>query len=260
MSLLSIVLFLSLSPASFAADVAKVNGRIISEADLRDSLVGFNDGQRAQLLKDLSTRKELVQTLIKQELFAQKGEKEGLDKTADYKQDYQQWRKQWLAKRIVETQVDPQVTTDAARNYYSDYLYQYSTDQYRVIHLLAPSLVVANELLKEAQKPNVDFQDLAEKKSTDPTAKNNRGDLGFISWDSALAPEFKTAVIKASVGKVVGPIQTAYGFHLLKVTEKRFGKRLTFDEVELQVKADMKRMLTEKLVSQLKSNAKISIQ
>jgi hypothetical protein len=67
------------------ADLAKVNGRGILPQDLKNALSGYNEGQRESILRDLSTRRELLSGLIDQELLLQQAEKEKLDQDADFK-------------------------------------------------------------------------------------------------------------------------------------------------------------------------------
>lgn len=73
--------------------------------------------------------------------------------------------------------------------------------------------------LYERVKNGENINDLAVEFSTDPTAKQNRGDLGWF-MKGAMVKEFEDAVFNANVGDLVGPIQTKYGFHVVKVTGK----------------------------------------
>ncbi|MBX7041902.1 MAG: peptidylprolyl isomerase, partial [Ignavibacteria bacterium] len=73
--------------------------------------------------------------------------------------------------------------------------------------------------LYERVKNGENINDLAVEFSTDPTAKQNRGDLGWF-MKGAMVKEFEDAVFNANVGDLVGPVQTKYGFHIVKVTGK----------------------------------------
>jgi parvulin-like peptidyl-prolyl isomerase len=73
--------------------------------------------------------------------------------------------------------------------------------------------------LFERVKKGENINDLAVEFSNDPTAKQNRGDLGWF-MKGAMVKEFEDATFNANVGDVVGPVQTKYGFHVIKVTGK----------------------------------------
>jgi len=110
--------------------------------------------------------------------------------------------------------------------------------------------------LAEVKKPGVDFQKVAEARSKDPSAKNTRGDVGFFSrtmFDQA----FTDAAFGASAGDIVGPIKTAFGWHIIKVVDRKVGKVLDFAEVEQRVRADLQRELLKEYVLDLRKKAKI---
>jgi peptidyl-prolyl cis-trans isomerase C len=102
------------------------------------------------------------------------------------------------------------------------------------------------------------FKEFAEKNSVDPSAKNNRGDLGFITRDR-MVPEFTQAAFNANEGESVGPVRTPYGYHVIKVLKKRAGKTLEFAEVEARVRNEMSSDLSQAYISNLKKTAKVEV-
>jgi peptidyl-prolyl cis-trans isomerase C len=241
-----------------AVDVAKVNGKVITDKDVKASLAGFNEGQRRQILNDMTTRREVVSNLVDQELLIQEAEKQKLDKGSDYETAYRAFRRQYLTDRLLAKNVRPKVSENAAKKYYRTNRRTYSTDKVQVQHILVSDEKTANEMLRQAKAPGADFQKLAERNSKDPSAKNNRGDLGVITRDAPFVEEFKDAAFDAKVGEIVGPVKTQFGYHIIKVLDKRPGKVLNYDEVELRVKADLQRQLVQNYVTQLKKSAGVS--
>lgn len=78
------------------------------------------------------------------------------------------------------------------------------------------------DVFKKAKAKNADFEALADKFSADRT--RSHGVLGFFSRETSphqTAAEFSDAVFKAEIGEVIGPIHTEYGFHIVKVTDRR---------------------------------------
>ena len=242
-----------------AVDVAKVNGKVITDTDVKASLAGFNEGQRRQILNDMTTRREVVNNLIEQELLLQEAQKQKLDKDADYDIAFRAFRRQYLTDKLLSKNVRPKVSESAAKKYYEQNRRTYSTDRVQVQHILVSDEKTAMEILKQAKAPGADFQKLAEKNSKDPSAKNNRGDIGVITRDAPFVAAFKDAAFNAKSGDIVGPVKTQFGYHIIKVVDKAAGKTLNYDEVELRVKADLQREMVLNYVTQLKKSAGISI-
>ncbi len=251
----------SLPLLAAAADLAKVNGRVITDQDVRNALAGsgVNEGQQANILKDPNSRKQILNSLIEQELLTQEGEKAKLDKDPDYRVALNAFRKQYLSNKMLEKALGSRLTEANAKKYYAANKRIFSTDQVFVQHILADTEAQARELLKQAKQPTSDFMDLAERYSKDPSAKNNRGDLGPLTYDSPFVEEFKAAAFSAGKGDIVGPVKTAYGYHIIKVVDKKAGRPLEYDEVELNVKARLRQELIQNYVSKLRSQAKIQV-
>lgn len=244
--------------ASAAVELAKVNGRSLTDKDLNGALGGLNEGQRKNLLADANARRQVLLNVIDQELLAQEAEKQKMDQDQDYKDAIALFRKQYLSNRLLNKNLTSKLSDASARKFYESHKPQFSTDLVRVQHILLTDEASARAMIKKAGEPGADFQELAEKNSKDPSSKNNRGDLGFIPRDR-MVPEFTEAAFTAEVGKVVGPVKTAFGYHVIKVTERKLGKTLNYDEVELRVKNALQQELLQAYVSTLKKGAKVEI-
>jgi peptidyl-prolyl cis-trans isomerase C len=244
------------TPASAATELAKVNGTSITDKDLAAALSGLNEGQRANVLKDSNSKRQILDGLIDQTLLAQTAEKEKLDQDQDFKDALAAFKKQYLANKLLQKNLSAKITDAAAKKYYEVNKLRYSTDQVHAQHILVSDEKQARDLLKQAKAEGADFEALAEKNSKDPSAKNNRGDLGFFGRDRMVA-EFTDAAFRAGEGEVVGPVKTSYGYHIIKVVQKKSGKPLEYGEVELRVKNDMRQELVSQYLSKLKTTAKV---
>lgn len=100
----------------------------------------------------------------------------------------------------------------------------------------------ANEIKTQAMKGN--FEQLAIENSADPGSARNGGDLGYFG-KGQMVPEFETAAFGASVGSVVGPIETQFGWHIIKVTDKQ-SDEIKYSTIKFQ--ATVSRM-TSKAIS-----------
>jgi peptidyl-prolyl cis-trans isomerase C len=258
----SAIAIVSLSAAFvFAAtgrEMAKVNGTPITDADMRNALTGLNEGQRDSVLRDANSRRQILGSLIDQEVLVDEAAKEKLDQDADYKDALAAFRKQYLSSRVLQKNLGSKMSDSAARKYYENNKLKYSTAEVHAFHILVADEEKAREVLKLVKAPDADFQSIAEKMSIDPSAKNNRGDLGFFGRDR-MVPEFTGAAFDAAKGEIVGPIKTTYGYHIIKVIDKKAGKILGYDEVELRVKNELQKQMAENYVGKLRTQAKIEI-
>jgi peptidyl-prolyl cis-trans isomerase C len=101
-----------------------------------------------------------------------------------------------------------------------------------------------------------DFAKVAGELTEDPSGKANGGDLGFFTKEQ-MVPEFSTAAFEIAPGKISGPIKTQFGWHVLKVEEKRKKPAPTFDEVKAQIETYVVRKAQADLVTKLRAEAKI---
>ena len=100
----------------------------------------------------------------------------------------------------------------------------------------------------EAKKPGTDFAALARKKSEGPSAAND-GDLGFFRR-GVMVPEFERAAFTLPLGGVSEPIRTKFGWHVIKVDERRTIPPKPFEEVKDQLREKLLRGQLEKYTEQ----------
>ncbi len=241
-----------------AVELAKVNGRPITSKDLKQSLGAMSEGQRKSLLEDKNSRRQVLLNVIDQEILAQQAEKEKLDQDQDYKEALALFKKQYLANRILSKNLTSKLSEAAAKKYYEANKTTFSTDEVHAQHILVKEEAEAKKLLAEVKKPDADFQAVAEKNSIDPSAKHNRGDLGFFTRDK-MVKEFAEPVFLAEKGAIIGPLRTAFGYHIVKIIERKTGRLPGYDEVEIKVKNALQAEVIQSYVESLKKNSKIQI-
>jgi peptidyl-prolyl cis-trans isomerase C len=241
-----------------AKDLAKVKDRVITDRDLEMSLSALNEGQRAGVLRDPNSRRQILQRLIDMEVLSLEGEKLKLDQEPAFKEALMRFRKQLLMNRVLEKSLASKLTQSEAKKYYEAHKDRYSTDQVHVQHILVSDENEARKILKLAKEPNADFQELAEKHSIDPSAKNNRGEVGFIARDG-MASEFTDVAFALKEGEVSAPVKTLYGYHIIKLLERKIGKPLEFDEVELRVRGDLQRQVERGFTDGIKAQYPIKV-
>jgi peptidyl-prolyl cis-trans isomerase SurA len=102
----------------------------------------------------------------------------------------------------------------------------------------------ALELATEARQPGVDFVELAKKKSEGPSAPDG-GDLGFFKR-GVMVPEFEKVAFTLKTGEVSEPVRTKFGWHVIKVEERRAGQVKSYDEMKDQLRDKLTRTQLEK--------------
>lgn len=116
----------------------------------------------------------------------------------------------------------------------------------------------AEDLYAQASKSGSDFAALATANSEDPGSKQNGGDLGFFGR-GMMVPEFEKAAFETSVGQVSKPVETQFGYHIIKVEEKTAAEKADFTKVKDRIAQDMtmkerSRIVQEKLDAMRKSS------
>lgn len=241
-----------------SGELAKVNHKSIMKKDLLETLGALNQTQRDNVLKDINARRQLLQQIIDQEVLAQEAEKLKLDETPEFKQAIASFRRQLLVTNVMARKLEGKGTPKEAKVYYEAHKQDFSRDRVNVQQILVKEENEAKEIAKQAKNTSEDFQVLAEKHSVDPNAKNNRGNVGWIQR-GMMAPEFTEAAFNGKEGSIVGPVRTAFGYHVIKVIEKQTFKPLEFDEVELQVQGILREKLSRNIVDQLRAHAQIKV-
>ncbi len=177
----------------------------------------------------------------------------------------QHWMEAQLGSKVA-------VTDDEAKKFYESNKAEFAEpDQVKASHILflvkkddSPEVAKAKlEAAKKAEaraKKGEDFAKLAKELSEEPGAKESGGDLDFFSKDK-MVPEFADAAFAAKVGSISDPVKTQFGYHIIKVTDKKAAHTMTFDEVKKQLiaylKQDKQRKATQELLKSLRDSAKI---
>jgi peptidyl-prolyl cis-trans isomerase C len=191
---------------------------------------------------------------------------------ADVKDDLE---KNLLRDKLFAKLLSATEPTEAdAKKYYEENLEKYKQkEQIKASHVLfkvekdtsekdkKARLAEAKKVLAEAKKPNADFGALATKYSEGPT-KERAGDLGTFSRGRMVKP-FEDAAFAAKPGDVVGPVETQFGYHVIKVFEKTPEAQRSFDEVKdsilTSLKARQRSKATRDLLDTLKQTAKVEV-
>jgi len=123
-------------------------------------------------------------------------------------------------------------------DFYQKNLAQFAVPaQMKAHHILVKEEAEAKELLATLEKEPAKFSDLAREKSTCPSGKEG-GDLGSFG-EGQMVPEFDAACKTAEIGKIVGPVKTQFGYHIIRVDERQPAGNRKLEEVKEQIKGHL---------------------
>jgi len=146
-------------------------------------------------------------------------------------------------------------TDEAMKKVYDEAAKQIEGEQeVHARHILVETEDEAKAIEAELKK-GADFAELAKKKSKDPGAADG-GDLGFFTKDQ-MVPEFSTVAFALEPGKISDPVKSQFGWHIIKVEEKRSRKAPDFDQVKAQIETYVTRKAQAEYVAKLRESAKV---
>ncbi len=247
------------SAAQPASDpvVAKVDGMTITESDLAQAALDFRD-QIANIPAD-QRRAQLLQHLIDTKLSARAAEADGLDKSPEVQRRLQTVRDRTLQLEYVRTKIVAQVTDAALHKRYDEAMKSFvATDQYQAAHILVKTEDEAKTIIAELDKGG-DFAAIAKEKSLDTGSATKGGELGFFDPKQMVKP-FGDAVVAMKVGTYTEkPVQSQFGWHVIKLEAKRKAPAPTYEQVAPQIRQQMISELFATTMQDLRAKAKIEI-
>ncbi|EKS30635.1 MAG: peptidylprolyl isomerase [Afipia felis] len=233
--------------------LAKVNGSEIRQSDV--TAAEKDIGPSLAQLDPASRQSSVVQLLIDLKLVAKAAEDKKIADTPDFKQKLAFTRSRLLMDTLLDQEGKAAVTDAALKQVYDDAAKQISGEQeVHARHILVETEDQAKEIIAKLKK-GADFAELAKKESKDPGASDG-GDLGFFTKDQ-MVPEFSAAAFALEPGQISGPVKSQFGWHVIKVEEKRARKAPPFDQVKPQLEAFVIRKAQAEYVAKLRADAKI---
>lgn len=246
--------------------VAKVNGQKIFKSEIERKLHDIFDSESKSvktpeinklpkevleiLVKEIYLEKELAKEAAKSKIAKNQ---EVLAKIADAKNKI-------LRQAYVEDLTKEEVSDASINNKYLELSKDLDgKKEYSISHIVVKSEETANKILKElTSSKSAKFSDLAKKYSIDEESSNKGGNLDYILEDNMLK-EIAEVVTTLKVNEVSKPIQTKFGWHLIKVSDVRDAQSLPFEVVKESLKNQLTQDVVNKINSKITNNAKIEI-
>ena len=177
-------------------------------------------------------------------------------------------QQRWMQSQIKS----PDVTDAAVQSFYdsnpAEFEQPETVEASHILFLVEPDATAdtvkakqdaASKAAERASKGE-DFNTLAKELSDEPGADQSGGELGYFSKDR-MVPEFANAAFSQQVGDIGQPVRSEFGWHVIKVTDKKAAGAVPFDDVKDQIRAFLlsteQREAVQKILQNLKDSAKI---
>jgi peptidyl-prolyl cis-trans isomerase C len=233
--------------------VATVNGESIRESEYKDAL-------RAQFGTDSARndaeRKQAIDLLVKRKLLVQEARNQKLEEREDVARAIRLSREELLIRAVsLQYLQDNPVSEDDAKLRYEALKQE---REYKVSHILLPSEAEASKAIADI-KAGKSFAAIAKAKSLDVDSAKRGGDIGWIN-QHVLAPQLYFAAAELKDGALSAtPVQSGYGWHILKRHASRKTKLPPFDKIKQKMIELVRRERLDHLSNHLREKSKIVI-
>jgi peptidyl-prolyl cis-trans isomerase C len=242
------------APAS-ASDpvIARVNGVDIKQSDL--ALAEEDVGADMQAASPEAKREHLISYLADIIMVTQAADKKNIADNPDFKRRLAFLRSKLLMGYELQQEAKTALTDEALKQTYDEAVKSMSgQEEVRARHILVEGEDEAKAIIEQL-KGGADFAKLAKEKSKDPGAAEG-GDLGYFTKDQ-MVPEFADVAFKMYPGQLSNPVKTQFGWHVIKVEDKRIKQPPEFEKVKDQIEAYLARKAQSDFIAKLRQSAKV---
>jgi peptidyl-prolyl cis-trans isomerase C len=249
----------ALSGAAFASGdtnvVARVDGIEITEADL--AIAAEDIGSQMGTIPEAQRRDYLIGYLVDLKIGARAAEAANISDDSEFKRRLAYYREKVLLDDYLMRETKKAVTEEAARKFYDETVKGLKPeDEVRARHILVEKEDEAKEVHRRVTAGGEDFAKVAGEISKDPGSGREGGDLGFFTQERMVKP-FADAAFAMKVGEISQPVQSQFGWHIIKVEERRQRPVPSFDDVKSDVTSFLVRKTQQELILKLRQAAKI---
>ena len=234
--------------------VARVDGTELRLSDVEAAQ--HNLPPQAQKLPLEQIYPMLLDRLVDRMLITKAGRKEHLDRDPEVQDRLKHYEDRLIQEAYINRAVKPAEAEDTLRTRYQSFLKEKPAhEEVHASHILLATEAEAKSVIAELDK-GADFAALAKKYSKDPGAESG-GDLGYFGHDD-MVKEFADAAFALPKGQYSKtPVKTEFGWHVIKVEDRRTGKPPSFEEAREQLSRDLAHEIIDAKLHDLRGAAKI---
>lgn len=248
--------------------VAKVNGKKIFKSEIEGKLRSVFDGQNQEIkIPEVDTLpKEVIEILVK-EIYLDKeltkeAKKSKVTQTNEIKGQISEAQNKILRQTYVNSLIKAEVTDKKINDKYVELSNDLAgKKEYLVSHIVTKTKEEAEKILKDLQAKKISaskFSELAKKHSIDQDSSGNGGDLGYILEDNMIK-EISDAIANLKKDEISTPIQTKFGWHLVKIADIRDAKPLPFESVKDNIRDQIVQDKLNEINTKITKDAKVQI-
>ncbi|MDQ6432712.1 peptidylprolyl isomerase [Mesorhizobium sp. LHD-90] len=245
------------TPADPNKVVATVDGQPVTEADLSQAIQDL-DQQFARLPEE-QKRAAALSAVIEIRLLAAEAKAKGFDQSDEYKRRMAFLEQRALHGEVIEKEVAATITDeDIRKRYDTEIANTPPVNEVHARHILVKTKEEADAIVKQLDG-GAKFEDIAKEKSSDPGSGAQGGDLGWFG-PGQMVPEFEKAAFALEPGSYTKePVQSQFGWHIIKVEDKRAKQPPAFDQVKEQFRSLLLREKYFALVKRLREAGKVDV-
>ena len=234
--------------------VAKVNGKSITESDMQ--LAEAEIGNELGSIPPEARRRVILEYVIENQLFADAAEAAKLGSGAAFEERMNYWRRRALREYYFEAELNKSVSEADAKKFYDQQVGSAKAqEEVRARHILVESEDLAKQLHARITKGE-DFVALAKEHSKDPGSKDEGGDLGYFG-KGQMVPVFEETAFALKAGGVSEPVKSQFGWHIVKVEDRRARGAPPFDTIKERIVASMIHRKAQEVAADLRAKAQL---
>jgi peptidyl-prolyl cis-trans isomerase C len=242
-----------LSMNASAQNIAIVNGKAVPTTRV-EALAQQVARSGRPITPDVEA--QIKEEVIAREIFMQEAQKRGLDATPEYKTQIELARQTILIRELfAEFQKTSAVTDADVQAEYDKFVAANGGKEYRARHILVETKAQADAILASLKK-NGKFEDIAKKQSKDPGSGANGGDLDWAAPGNYVK-EFSDAMVALNKGQVSAPVQSQFGFHIIRLDDVREAQLPKLEEVKPQISQQLTQQRMATFQQELRAKAKV---
>lgn len=241
--------------------LATVGNKFITLKDFKQKLSKLPSYYQGMAEKN---KKNLFDDMIVESLFLEDAIRKGVNKDKEVRDILEEARKKIIIAKFVKTEVDDKikVSEEELKKYYEEHKDDFKKpEMWRASHILVASEGEAKDIMA-LLSGGKNFQDLAKEKSIDATSSRG-GDVGYFKKGQVM-PEFENVCFNLKIGQTSGIVHTQFGYHIIKLTDKRLESVQSFEEarpaIENELKIKKRNELFDKLVLDLKNKYRVRVE
>lgn len=245
--------FAVLSMGANAQNIAIVNGKAVPTA--RAEALAQQVARSGRPITP-EVEAQIKEEVIAREIFMQEAQKRGLDATPEYKSQIELARQTILIRELfAEFQKTSAVTDADVQAEYDKFVAANGGKEYRARHILVETQAQAEAILASLKKGGK-FEDIAKKQSKDPGSGANGGDLDWAAPGNYVK-EFSDAMVALNKGQVSAPVQSQFGFHIIRLDDVREAQLPALEDVKPQIVQQMTQQRMATFQQELRAKAKV---